>query len=582
MRHRSHRSPEWSQRLLIVGIHNTGIISSAAVVTDGVLRFGCAEERLDRRKYSKYFPQRAIEAGLAHVGASYADVDVFAIGWNPAINIGERYRAGFSEWPAHPGARFYSNANHILPRLPQTGFVATDQIFHRPDGSASRICHVSHHLAHAAAAYFPSGFDEAAIFSCDGYGERATTAWNHARGGRIELLREIQFPHSIGQFYGAITQFLGFRPNLDEWKVMGAAAYGDADVYYDRLNALVRCDSDAGFELDLRYFQHQDFDAAEMFTPRLIELLGAPRRDGEPMEQRHFDLSAALQRVTENYLFAAVRWLRGRVDCPNLCLSGGVIMNSVFNGRVAMEGPFANVYIPFAPDDSGNSIGAALWTAAREGAKIDAAAAATPYLGPAYDDDSIKRQLAAAKLAPERPADIAATAAKLLAEGKIVGWYQGRMEFGQRALGARSILADPRDPAMKDRINQAVKFREVFRPFAPAILREQTTSWFDIKRPVEVPYMEKVLPVRADRREKIPAVVHADGSGRLQTVDCSSNPLFYRLIEAFRDLTGVPIVLNTSFNVNNEPIVESPVDAIRTFYSSGLDALAIGPFLLRK
>jgi len=300
------------------------------------------------------------------------------------------------------------------------------------------------------------------------------------------------------------------------------------------------------------------------------------------MEQRHFDLAAALQKVTEDYLFAAVRWLKSKVNCPNLCLSGGVIMNSVFNGRVADKGPFGNVYIPFAPDDSGNSIGAALWVAAREGATVDAAAAATPYLGPGYDDAEIERQIAAVKLTAERPADIASAVARLLDSGKIVGWYQGRMEFGQRALGARSILADPRDPTMKDRINQAVKFREAFRPFAPAVLAEQAPAWFDMKRAIEVPYMEKVLPVRADRRATIPAVVHADGSGRLQTVDKARNPLFHRVIEAFRELTGVPIVLNTSFNINNEPIVESPADAIRTFYSSGLDALAIGPFLLRK
>jgi len=568
--------------LLIVGIHNTGIISSAAIVVDGVLRFGCAEERLDRRKYSKYFPHRAIDAGLTHVGAQLADVDVFAIGWNPAINIAERYRAGYSEWPAHPGARFYSNPNHLLPRLPQTGFIATGQIFHREDGQATRICYVTHHLAHAAAAYFPSGFDEAAIFSCDGYGERATTAWYHAQGGKIRLLREIRFPHSIGQFYGALTQFLGFRPNFDEWKVMGAAAYGDPDVYYKKLSSLVHRDDDAGFELDLRCFQHQDFDAAEMFTPRMIELLGPARRFDDPMEQRHFDLAAALQKVTEEYLFAGVRWLKTKVSCPNLCLSGGVIMNSVFNGRVAEEGPFANIYIPFAPDDSGNSIGAALWTAAGEGAQIDSAAAATPYLGRAYSEGEIERQIAAVKLAAEPTADIAAVVAELLADGKVVGWFQGRMEFGQRALGARSILGDPRDPAMKDRINQAVKFRESFRPFAPAVLAEQAAQWFDMKRPIEVPYMEKVLLIRQDKRAQIPAVVHADGTGRLQTVTKSSNPLFHRLIELFGRRTGVPIVLNTSFNINDEPIVESPTDAIRTFYSSGLDAMAIGPFLFRK
>lgn len=551
-------------------------------MVDGILRFGCAEERLDRQKYSKYFPHRAIDAGLTHVGATLDDVDIFAIGWNPAINIAERYRAGFSEWPAYPGERFYSNANQLLPRLTQTGLTATDQVFHRDTERPTRLVHVGHHLSHAATAYYASGFDESAILTCDSYGERATTAWFHARGGKIELLREIQFPYSIGQLYSTLTQFLGFRPHLDEWKVMGAAAYGDANVYRDQLSVLLRRDGEAGLELDLRYFQHFDFDAAEMFTPHLTELLGPPRHHNEPLEQRHFDLAAALQKLTEDCLFDAVRWLRGQVDIPNLCLSGGVIMNSVFNGRIASDGPFENVYIPFAPDDSGNSIGAALWVASREGETIDSPAAANPYLGRSYDDTEIEKQIAAAGLRADRPDNIETAVATLLTEGLIVGWFQGRMEFGQRALGARSILADPRDAGMKDRVNQAVKFREGFRPFAPAVLLEETHNWFEMSDALDAPYMEKVLFIRSEMRERIPSVVHADGSGRLQTVDRKSNPKFHSLIAAFGEQTGVPIVLNTSFNINNEPIVESPADAIRTFYSSGLDALALGPYLIRK
>ena len=482
-----------------------------------------------------------------------------------------------------PANVFTPIPTRLLPRLAPTGLVATDQIFHRENGPPTRICYVTHHLAHAAAAYFPSGFDEAAILTCDSYGERATTGWFRARAGRIETLRETRFPHSLGQLYSALTEFLGFRPNFDEWKVMGAAAYGDAGIYYDRVHrSLVRWTDDAELELDLKYFRHFDFDAERMSAPLLADLLGPPREPDGPMEQRHFDLAAALQKVTEEYLFAAVAWLKTQVPSPNLCLAGGVIMNSVFNGRIAAEGPFEQVYVPYAADDSGNSIGAALWASARDGTKIDAAAARTPFIGPAYDEAAIERQLAAVKLNPARPADIVAATAKLLADGKIVGWFQGRMEFGQRALGARSILADPRDGRMKERINAAVKFREAFRPFAPAILAEEAQNWFEMKRSIEVPYMEKVLSVRPDRRQQIPAVVHADGTGRLQTVDKAMNPTFHRLIETFGKTTGVPILLNTSFNINNEPIVELPADAIRTFYSSGLDALAIGPFLLTK
>ena len=568
--------------MLIVGIHNTGILSSAAIVADGVLRFGCAEERFSRQKYDKQFPHRSIDAGLAHIGATHDDVDAFVVAWNPALNIGERYRASFSEWPAYPGARFYSNPNHLLPRLTPSNFVATDQVFHRDRGKSARIIYVNHHLAHAAGSYFASDFSEAAIFTCDGYGEQATTAWFRAKGGKIELLREVRFPHSIGQFYSTITQFLGFRPNLDEWKVMGAAAYGDPRAYYNTLNTLIRQDDTAGFELDLRYFRHFDFDARYAYTDALCEILGPPRGRDQPIEQRHFDLAAALQKITEQYLFSAVRWLKTQVDTPNLCLSGGVIMNSVFNGRVAAEGPFTNVHVPFAADDSGNSIGAALWAADRDGDPIDQLAAANPYLGRSFDEAAIAAQIAAIKLKAHRPPDITAATAELLAQGKIVGWFQGRMEFGQRALGARSILADPRDATMKERINSAIKFREGFRPFAPAILAEEAQAWFVMPRPIPVPYMEKVLTVRAEKRGIIPAVVHADGSGRLQTVTKTLHPLFYELISAFNRLTGIPVVLNTSFNINDEPIVESPADALRTFYSSGLDALAIGPFLISK
>ncbi len=511
------------------------------------------------------------------------DVDCFAIAWNPAINIGARYRAGFSEWPAYPGARFYTNPNRLLPRLPQDGYVATDQVFHRADGSPTRIVYLTHHIAHGATAYYLSGFDEAAIFSCDGYGERTTTAWFHAKDNDIRLLREVAFPHSIGQFYSTLTQYLGFRPDLDEWKVMGASAYGDASRYYDALRQLITFDDDAAFELDLRYFQHYDFDARGMFTPRLVELLGPPRQPEEPLGQRHFDIAAALQKVTEAYLLTAVGWLRRKVDCPNLCLSGGVIMNSVFNGRVVAEGPFANVYVPFAPDDSGTSIGAALWVARREGEPAIATnQPASPYLGRAYGDDEIAAQLKGFRLSYEVPKDIAQAAAELLVEGEIVGWFQGRMEFGQRALGARSILGDPRCPDMKDRINSAVKFRESFRPFAPAILEDHVEQYFENARGNCSPYMEKVLVVRPSMSRSIPAVVHVDGTGRPQTVTEAANPLFYRLIAAFHGLTGVPLVLNTSFNLNEEPIVESPADAIRTFYASGMDALALGGFLLRK
>jgi len=567
--------------LNIVGIHNTGILSSAALVVDGELVFGCAEERLDRRKYSKYFPHLSIDAALAAGGLSIDDVDVFAIAWNPAINIGSRYRAGFSEWPAYPGERFYANPNHLLPRVTPAPFIATDQVFHRENAKPVTVTYVSHHLAHLEGAFRLSGYDEAALFSCDGYGETDSVVWAVGRGSGIEILRRVAFPHSLGSFYSAITEHLGFRPDLDEWKVMGAAAYGDPAPYRAAMRRLLRLDGDGGFTLDLDVFDHFNFDRAGMLTSAAADLLGPPRRHPEPLEQRHFDLAAAAQERLEEALRGALAWLRRETGIADLCMAGGTIMNSLFNGRVTLDGPFSRVFVPFAPDDSGNSIGAALWAAERAGDRV-VGRTVTPYLGTSHDDDEIAAVIERCRLSSRRVDDPATVGADLLAKGAVVGWFQGRMEFGQRALGARSILADPRDAATRDRVNHAIKFREGFRPFAPAVRLEDVSVYFDAPGGTAVPFMEKVLPVRAERRAEIPAVVHADGTGRVQTVERRTSPLFHDLISAFGERTGVPVVLNTSFNLNGEPIVESPADAIRTFMSSGLDALVMGRHLLLK
>ncbi len=568
--------------MIIVGIHNTGINSSAAVVVDGKVEFACCEERLDRRKYSKYFPNLAIDAGLKWIGALRKDVSSYAIAWNPAINIGSRFRAGQSEWPAYAGARLFSNPNQILPPLGLTDFEATDQIFSTMSGDKMRITYVTHHLAHCATAFYLSGFEDAAILSADGYGERATTVWATRDTKGFSMLRQINFPHSIGSFYSAITEFLGYRPDHDEWKVMGAAAYGDPQRFKKAIGGMIHYGDDAVFELDLKYFNHYDFDTKGMFTRHLIDLLGDPRSSDAPLSQRDYDIAAAAQVVVEEYMTTALRWLRLQSGKKKLCLTGGVLMNSVFNGKAAESGIFDEVFIPYAPDDSGNSIGAALWVSQREGKFVRQSGFPSPYLGRDYNDKEIAETIKRFQLAARKLANVPSEVAGLLAKGKVVGWFQGRMEFGQRALGGRSILADPRDAKMKDRINAAVKYREAFRPFAPAILAESVMDYFDISQHHSVPYMEKVFMVRADKAAEIPAVVHADGSGRLQTVERTMNPLFYDTIKRFKELTGVPVVLNTSFNLNNEPIVESPSDAIRTFYTSGLDALALGSYLLVK
>ncbi len=568
--------------MIVVGIHNTGINSSAAIAIDGRLTFAYLEERITRRKYDKSFPHKALEKILALSNITYEEVDVFAISWNPAINIGERYRAGFSEWPAYPGHRFSSNPNHLLPLLKNKNFSTTEQIFGVEGQSPYRISYVSHHLTHAATAFFASGFEDAVIFTCDGYGEKASTCWFEGNKQSITQMGQIEFPHSIGMFYSTITEYLGFRPYLDEWKVMGAAAYGNPEAYIKDIRKLFQSVDGVQFTLNLDYFQFYNFDSKTTYTQKLADLLGAARHYDEPIDQRHYDIAAAAQRVTEEYFLGALNDLRGKTKSKNICLSGGTVMNSVVNGILANSGIFEQVFVPFAPDDSGNSIGAALWVSAQNGATIDRKSAAKPFLGKKYSDDEILAQFALCKLTPQKPDNIYQASVELLANGKILGWFQGSMEFGQRALGCRSIVGDPRNEKMKDLINRAVKFRESFRPFAPAVLENFTGDWFDMSRNLVSPYMEKVVKIKPEKAHLVPAIVHADGSCRLQTVTEELTSVFYTLINTFYQKTGIPMLLNTSFNINNEPIVESPGDAIRTFFSSGLDALVIGSYLLEK
>ena len=567
----------------VLGIHNTGIQSAAALAVDGEIVFAIMEERLDRQKYSKHFPRQAMEACLAHAGLGLDAIDCFAVGWNPGINIASRYRAGFSEWPGYAGARLYSNPNVILPLLGGPALSGTEQSFSWENGQKTNFHYVNHHLAHAAGCFFPSGFDTAAILISDGYGERATTVWAHAQGAEIKVLRSYDFPHSLGAFYSAITEHLGYRPDHDEWKVMGAAALGDPTVFASAMHQLLALTPQGGFRLNLEYFDHGNFETQGMLRPEVESFLGPRRLRDAPLEQRHYDLAASAQAWLEQVLLASLAWLKETTGADNLCLGGGVMMNSVFNGRVAREGLFNQVSVPFAPDDAGNALGAALWASKLLGCSPSALKRPiSPYLGHAFSDDAIFQTLDKYRLNYSRSPDPAAEGARLIAQGKVVGWFQGRAEFGQRALGDRSILADPRRPEMKDRLNAAVKYREAFRPFAPAILAERVSDYFDCPADAAAPFMEKVFPIRAEKRSLIPSVVHADGTGRLQTVTRAQNPLFHDLITKFDGLSGVPVVINTSFNLNGEPIVESPTDAIRTFYSSGMDALVLGSALLVK
>jgi carbamoyltransferase len=462
-----------------------------------------------------------------------------------------------------------------------------------------RLHWVEHHPAHLASAFYVSPFEEAATGAIDGFGDFVSTSWAVGQGARLEVIQRVFFPHSLGLLYLALTQYLGFWKYGDEYKVMGLAPYGAPD-YADKLRQLIRLEANGAFRLDLSYFRHwsdgvsMTWDDGEptigpVFTPRLEALLGPARRTDEPVEPRHEAIAASLQVVFEETVFHILRALHEKTRLPRLCLAGGCAMNSVANGKIRERTPFREVFIQPAAADNGTALGAALYVAHHVLGQPRRFVMDHAYWGPAFGDEQIAKVLAgrAEELrqlgCPVSRLDdedaLCRQTAGWIAAGKVVGWFQGRMEWGARALGNRSILADPRRSDMRDIINTKIKFRETFRPFAPSLLEESLDDYF--VGAVADPFMVQVYPVRPDKRRVIPAVTHVDGSGRLQTVSRATNPLYWSLIKAFEKETGVPVLLNTSFN-ENEPIVHRPEEALDCFLRTRMDALIMGHWVLVK
>lgn len=567
---------------VILGLTNEGVDTSAALLVDGAIRFAVAEERLIREKRTRRFPLNAIRMCLRQSSMTLKDVDLVAVGWNPLYNmerVGESQFGSIRFLPEmlyrYPG-RLYALAD------PKENRVRLDVTQELDFGEARvRVRYVDHHLAHAGIAFFASPFERAAILTVDGFGEKVTTMLALGEGEHIRILETVEFPHSVGMFYETITQFLGFEPDNDEWKVMGASAYGDPERFRRHMDELIRSTDEDLFEINLPYFQYYLFSRRTHYHPRLEKLLGAavePNPNGE-LQQRDYDIAAAAQAAVEGILFRLLRKLHRLTGCTDLCLAGGVALNCVANGKIPAQSPFTRIFVPPAPEDMGTSVGAALYEAVAASGHRPSPMGTNGF-GPAYSDTEIRAELDRYQLVYREVPDTAGYAATRIAAGKIVGWFQGGLEFGQRALGHRSILCDPRDQGMKDRINHAVKYRESFRPFAPSIQREYAEEFFE--GACDTPYMEKVLTVRAGKRALIPAVTHVDGTSRPQTVSRDSSPLYWNLLEQFRRLTGLPLVLNTSFNVQGEPIVCSPADAVRTYVTCGLDELVMGTFVLTK
>lgn len=567
----------------ILGIAPDVWISSATLIEDGVVVAAAPEERFNRQKMSMAFPTRAINFCLKEAGCTLDALDAIAVAWNPGVHL------------RSPSGRFINNMRwrgEYLIAVPgglqgiagEPEIEGVEQLIRYSRNREQKIIYVDHHTAHAASAFFFSPFEEAAILTADGRGELKTTTWNYGKGATIDELQSVDLPHSLGILYSALTEFLGFRPHSDEWKVMALAALGrPGNEYIDKVRSLVTFLPQGRFELALSYFRHYLFDKQPtLYSAKCEALLGPARIPDTELGQRHHDIALGLQTVFEETFQHMLHGLHNLTNSTNLAIAGGAAMNSVYNGKILDSTPFASLFIPSFPDDTGVSLGAASYVGASLDPEMPRHLQTHNFWGPEYGNEEIENLLKSAKLSYEFLENPCEEAATMLCQGKLIAWFQGRMEYGQRALGNRSILGDPRFIETRDLINAAVKFREMFRPFAPAILEEDAGKYFELPEGTTVPFMEKVYPVKASKRDEIPAVVHFDGSGRLQTVNVRTNPLFHKLITAFKRQTGVPVVLNTSFNVNGEPIVATPTDAIRTFYACGLDVLIMGNYLIAK
>jgi carbamoyltransferase len=571
----------------ILGLNCYHADAAAALVRNGRIVAAVEEERFNRIKHSAGFPLEAVRYCLRQGGVDLRDVDAIAVGMKPIDHVQADILQILSGRPNY--SRQIQKRLDAVARFRDVRALLARE-FGYPKDEIPRLDEISHHVAHVYSAYPTSGFEDAALLSLDGFGDFCSTMLARGRQGKVEILETVGFPHSLGILYTMITQFLGFNRYGDEGKVMGLAALGEP-VYADRLHQLVHLVDGGLFELDPSYFTHPVYGVdmiwedrvpymEDLFSERMIEVFGRPRHRYAEITVRDRDLAASVQQVLEEGLLHVLRRLRHLVpEATRLCYAGGVALNCVANTVMRRSGIFEEVFLPPFPNDAGTAIGAAL--AATHAMDPDAT---TPrlksaQLGPAFSPEELEFALEGSGLRYSRTDNVHEEVAKLLDGGKIVGWFRGRLEFGPRALGGRSILADPRRQDMREVLNTRVKFREPFRPFAASVLAEHSKDYFDCE--FASPFMSYAVPVVAAQRESIPAVVHVDGTCRFQTVDADAQPDFHKLLAAFYELSGVPLVLNTSFN-ENEPIVANPTDAIDCFSSSKVDALVLGDFLIQK
>jgi carbamoyltransferase len=549
--------------------------SAAALLRDGEVVAACQEERLSRKKHDSDFPARAVRYVLKEGGIGPEQLDAVGFYDKPLLKFERMLSTYVATFP-----RSFGSFRKAIPVWLHEKLWVPSLIRKELKPYKGPILFAEHHMSHAASCFLPSPFEEAAILTVDGVGEWATASFGVGKGRDITLFKEIRFPHSLGLLYSAFTYYLGFKVNSAEYKVMGLAPYGKP-VHFERImKEMVHLNEDGSFKLNMKYFSY-DYGLT-MTNGAFDEFFGGPPRKPETwMNEREFDIAASVQKVCEEVVLKMVHYIHRETGLKNLCMAGGVALNCVANGRVIRETPMKNLFVQPAAGDAGGAVGVAHYLYNTVHQQPRGKAWTHAFLGPAYGDAEIAQYLDAtgAKYRTLSDRELVEGAARHLSEGNVVGWFQGRMEFGPRALGGRSILADPRDPKMRDTLNMKIKFREGFRPFAPSVLADKAGDWFEIEG--DSPYMLLVAQVREGKRV-IPSVTHVDNSARLQTVTREESPLYYDLIAEFGRLTGVPVVINTSFNVRGEPIVCTPKDAYLCFMRTNMDHLVLGHHLLGK
>ena len=564
--------------MIVLGISCFYHDAGSALVRDGELVAAAEEERFNRRKHCSDFPEQAIQYCLDESGVTIEQVAHIGFYEKPLVKFNRILETILAVWPKSYLAWLKSMPIWLGSKL----HIAS--LIQKKLGTDQDILFCQHHLSHAASAFLVSPFEEAAVITADGVGEWATTGWGVGRGTDLHFEQEIRFPHSVGLLFSAITAYLGFRVNDAEWKVMGLAPYGKP-TYVDKFREVVDIRDDGSFRLNMKYFSYL-YSTRRTFSRKWERLFGRPRRSPETeLDDFHRDIAHSGQKTVEEIMVAMARHAHRQTGLDNLCIAGGVGLNCVANWRILRESGFKNIFIQPAAGDSGGALGTAFYiynTVLKNPRKY---VMHNALLGPSFTNEQVVTMLRQNQAAYEEIGsddELVDRTARMIADGKVVGWFQGRMEFGPRALGSRSLLADPRDSKMKDVINAKVKFREAFRPFAPAVLKERAHEYFEMPPGLDAPFMLLVPKVRDDKREVIPAVTHQDGTGRVQTVTEDTNPLYYRVIKRFGELTGVPVVINTSFNVRGEPIVCTPQDAYNTFVNTGIDVLVIGGYLVTE